>query len=218
VDNYPRKDDKLWSEAFAYSVYVNLQIRSPRYRKAENLLRKSFPNISMRRLDHVLDSMIISRSFTSCSSLEKVYLSDFKGLLAYVDVMRIKPVRPEFLPIELDGYTDNRLIWGIENQNFDSLSQLFDAPAVYKQINPTLQKLGKDLASKDIKEGIQFERPGADSSNVERITFLWNGKTPLGQVRLKYLHHDFYAKIETIEYIPGDKVVMAPISKLGVKK
>jgi hypothetical protein len=152
VARHAGDDSKDWGDAIAFSLFTKLDINSTPYRNAELFLRQALPQVSMRKLDHLLDSFIVRQSFVKCVPLWAVILQDQAGFFNRLTELRLHPPFMQSQIPHLREQTGKTLLSYLQNGVSDSIATLFDRRSAYDSARASLQKIRNDIRGKTVVE------------------------------------------------------------------
>ena len=204
VNRHAGANSKDWGDAIALALFTKLDVNSLAYRNSEMLMRSTYRNASLRKMDRLLDSVIIDQSFVKCIPLWSVILKDKAGFFKRILEMKQHPPLLQFQIPHLRECTGQNLLNCLKNGLSDSIVLLFDRKATFDSLSTALKKVSAELQGQIVTMEIKFERQGRDSSGIGKMKLLKNGITPLGGFRITYQRGDTYAKIERLEMLLRD--------------
>ncbi len=204
VNRHANEDSKDWGDAIALSLFLKLDSHTPEYRNAEILIRRQFPGPLMYRLDHSLDSLIISDGFGKCVSLWPVMLKDKAGFFKMVNMMRLHPPMLQYQLVHMRELTGENLLHEIQRGVSDSLYIFFQRKTTFDSVRKSLESLSRETQGKIVTLEIKFERMGRDSSGIAKMKLLRDGIYDMGGMRIIYRKDDPYAKIESLGVLLRD--------------
>jgi hypothetical protein len=204
VNRHAGEKSEDWGDAVALAFFLKLDQHTQEFRSAEILLRHRFPKASMRKLDHLIDSLLVSDGFGKCVSLWPVNLNDKSGFFKTLFSMRQHPPFLQLQTVHMREQTGQALLNYLHNGVSDSIAILFDRQATFDSIRPALETLRSETKGKLVTMEMKFERIGRDSSGLAKMKLLQNGLHDLGGIRITYRKDDPYAKIERIGMLLRD--------------
>jgi hypothetical protein len=218
VNRHAGENSKDWGDAIALALLTKLDVNSVPYRNSELLMRKTNRHASMRRMDHVLDSIIISQGFIKCIPLWSVILKDKAGFYKRIEEIKNHPPLLQYQLPHLRECTGQSLLNYLKNGLSDSIAVLFDRRATFDSAAIALKKCADEIGGQIVTMEIKFEKRGKDSCGVAKMKLLKNGIIPLGGFRIIYQRGDTYAKIERLDMLlrdsfKTDELIQAPAPK-----